>query len=72
MEELLLAIRKNDSNMVRAIANELFIRRDGTANKPQINEFEMFAPCKIKTVEEGGWLFCGKIFYSDMPPFTFG
>lgn len=73
MDELLAAIRLQDTDRVRILANQLFLTRTNYANKAQINEFEKFAPCKIRLVkEEDGYVVIGKIYYSNILPFTFG
>lgn len=73
MEQLLDAIKRQDTEWVRKIANVLFLTRTNQPNKAQINEFEHFAPCKIKLVQDDeGTVFVGKIYYNDLTPFTFG
>jgi hypothetical protein len=52
--------------LVCSLANTLFITPGGQINKPQVNEFEKFAPCRIYPVDGDsfGWL-VGCICYND-------
>lgn len=47
MEELLKALQAEDAYLVRKLSNELFQTKQGKPNKPAINYFERYAPCRI-------------------------
>ena len=48
MDELLRALQRNDPVAINKYAISLLVTRDLRLNKNQVNEFERYAPCKIK------------------------
>lgn len=47
MEELLKALQSENAHLVRKLANQLFETKQGLVNKPAINYFERYAPCRV-------------------------
>lgn len=48
MDELLKALKSGDRREINKYAIELLVTWDNRLNKPQANEFEHFARCKIE------------------------
>jgi len=61
MDELLKALQEGDKDKVNNLACSLLITHDGQINRPQMNEFERYAPCMIFPIEKDsfGWLIGG-------------
>lgn len=72
MNELLEALQKGDEEKVNELACGLFITHDGNINRPQMNEFERYAPCHIFPIEKDsfGWLIGGIRYNNEV--YSFG